>query len=139
MSVPSSVVREMAGEVRCFRSPREAILWYIAQKARRSLRSVPLESGSGRPPQEHVNQVHATYAKLALCIERQHDEADLDDEFLLFGRRVAHLATWYVSSAERGQQSLADEMGFTAAELAKYCLLTELVIRRRMQARGLLW
>jgi hypothetical protein len=138
MSTSAALARELGGEVRCFKSPREAVLWYVAQKARRSLRSVPLESGSGRPPQEHVDQVHATYAKLALCIERQHDEADLDDEFLLFGRRVAHLATWYVSSAERGQQSLADAMGFTAAELAKYCLLTESVIRRRMQARGLL-
>jgi hypothetical protein len=73
-----------------------------------------------------------------MCIERQRDDADLDDEFLLFGRRVADLATWYVSSAERGQVSLADAMGMTAYELARYCEVTESVIRRRMRARGLL-
>jgi hypothetical protein len=114
------------------------VVWYVAQKVRRSLRSVPMERGSGRPSDEHIDREHATYAKLAMCIERQRDDADLDDEFLLFGRRVADLATWYVSSAEKGQQSQADEMGMTPVQLTRYCEVTEAVIRRRMRARGLL-
>lgn len=138
MNTSAALARDLHADTRTFTSVRMAVIWYVTQKARRSLHSVPLESGSGRPPQEHIDQVHATYAKLALCIERQHDEADIDDEFLLFGRRVADLATWYVSSAERGQQSLADAMGFTPADLTKYCLFTENVLRRRMEARGLL-
>ena len=134
----AALARELGCEVRRFKSVKEAVLWYVAQKSRRSLRALPLESGSGRPRQEHVDQVQATYARLVPCLEQERDAADLDDEILLFGRRVADLASWYVSSAERGQQSHADEMGMTAVELAQYCGYTESIIRRRMRARGLL-
>src|SRR5689334_3597668 len=105
MTTSAAVSRVLGCEVRTFSGVKSAVLWYVTQKGRRSLHALPLERGSGRASQAHIDQTHATYALLAMCIERQRDDADLDDEFLLFGRRVADLATWYVSSAERGQVS----------------------------------
>jgi hypothetical protein len=134
----AALAREIGCRPRTFPSVQAALLWYVVQKVRRGVRSVPLVRGSGRPSQEHVDEVHATYAQLSLCIEWPRDDADLDDEFLLFGRRVDDLVEWYVSRAEEGEAPLAERMGMTPLALARYCEVTESVIRRRMRARGLL-
>src|SRR3954471_22703063 len=134
MSVPSSVVRELAGEVRQFKSVAHCVLWYVAQKERRSLRAVPMERGGSRAPQAYIDAQQATYARLVVVMESQRDPADLEDDFLLFWRRIEHLARWYGHSA----QSLQDELGLGEQGLASYCRFTERILRRRLEARGLL-
>src|SRR3954464_15845665 len=109
MSVPSSVVRELAGEVRQFKSVAHCVLWYVAQKERRSLRAVPMERGASRAPQAYIDAQQATYARLVVVMESQRDPADLDDEFLLYWRRIENLARWYEHSALH----LADELGMS--------------------------
>lgn len=133
MSVPSYAAAEL-GEVRQFKSTAHAVLWYVAQKERRALRANPLERGTSRAPQAYIDAQQATYARLIPCFERQRDEADLEDDFLLFWRRIEDLARWYGHSAVR----LADDLGLSTYELARYCRFTERVLRRRLEARGLL-
>jgi hypothetical protein len=108
MSVPSYIAKELCCEVRQFKSVAHAVLWYVAQKA--------------------------TYARLVVVMESQRDPADLEDDFLLFWRRIEHLARWYGHSA----QSLQDELGLGEQGLAGYCRFTERVLRRRLETRGLL-
>lgn len=134
MSVPSSVARDLGAEGRQFKSVAHAVLWYIAQKERRSLRAIPMERGAPRAPQAHIDAQQATYARLVLVMESQRDPADMDDEFLLFWRRVEDLARWYEYSAVH----LADELGMGEDGVNRYCRLTERILRRRLEARGLL-
>lgn len=134
MSVPSYVVRELGCEAKTFRSVAHCVLWYVAQKERRSLRANPMEWGASRAPQAYIDEQQATYARLVVVMESQRDPADLEDDFLLFWRRIEHLARWYGHSA----QSLQDELGLGEQGLAGYCRFTERVLRRRLEARRLL-
>jgi hypothetical protein len=135
MSVPSYVVRDLCGgEVRRFKSVAHAVLWYVAQKEKRSLRGQSLERGTSRAPQSHIDEVQATYARLIVVMETLQDPADLEDDFLLFWRRIEDLARWYEHSAIH----LADELGMGEGETDKYCLFTERILRRRLIARDLL-
>lgn len=134
MSVHSYIAKELCCEVRQFKSVAHAVLWYVAQKERRSLRANPMERGASRAPQAYIDEQQATYARLVVVMESQRDPADLEDDFLLFWRRIEDLARWYGHSAVR----LADDLGLSTYELARYCRFTERVIRRRLEARGLL-
>ena len=129
----AALARELGAEVRQFKSVAHAVLWYIVQKERRSLRAAPMERGASRAPQSHIDSMQATYARLIPVMESQRDPADLDDEFLLFWRRVDDLSRWYANG-----DGLQGELGLGEQALAGYCRLTESVLRRRLEARGLL-
>lgn len=120
--------------VKTFTSVAHCVLWYVAQKERRSLRAVPMERGASRAPQAYIDAQQATYARLVVVMESQRDPADLEDDFLLFWRRIEDLARWYEHSAIH----LADELGMSEEATDCYCLFTERIIRRRLHARGML-
>lgn len=134
MNTSAALARELGCEVRQFKSTAHAVLWYVAQKERRSLRAVPMERGASRAPQAYIDAQQATYARLVVVMESQRDPADLEDDFLLFWRRIEHLVRWYGHSA----QSLQDELDLGEQGLAAYCRFTERVLRRRLEVRGML-
>jgi hypothetical protein len=138
MSVPSYVVRGIATP-RTFVSVRQAVMVYVSQKAKRGLRSMYQDCKGWDPIDQSVREIgSATYAALCVCIESEHLPCDIDQDFGLFPRRVADLADWYLSSAEHGQQELADDLGMSTADTIKYCRYTEQILRRRLRNRGLL-
>lgn len=130
----ADLARELGAEIRQFKSVAHCVLWYVAQKERRSLRAHPMERGISRAPQAYIDAQQATYARLVLVMETQRDPADVEEDFLLFWRRIEDLARWYEHSAIH----LADELGMSEDAVNSYCRFTERVVRRRLEARGLL-
>lgn len=130
----AALARELGCEVRCFKSTAHAVLWYVAQKERRSLRAHPMERGISRAPQAYLDAQQVTYARLIVVMETLQDPADVEDDFLLFWRRIEDLARWYEHSAIH----LADELGMSEDAVNSYCRFTERIVRRRLEARGLL-
>lgn len=127
---------------RTFPTVKGCLLWYVEQRSRRMGRSIDL-AGVGSPTsQEHVDQVEATFARVACCLVAWDRANDLEPDPLGDAdatlARVDALAQWMRSSAERGQQRMADTVGLSMQSASRYFGHVENVLRRRMQARGLI-
>lgn len=136
------IIGELGANVRRFKSVQGCLLWYVEQRSKRMGRSISLEGGGGPTSQEQIDQAQATYARVAVCLVAWDRENDLEPDPLGDAAqsfaRIDALAQWMRSSAERGQQRIADTVGLTMQGASKYFGRVESVLRRRMKARGLL-
>lgn len=145
--------RELSTGVICFReredrSPtEEAMRWYAAaRKKKESARGCSIEHFGVPVSALHAAKAQATYAALAACMV-PHDKADDEGRSLasICGESqqratdaaISNLCGWYVSSAERGQQHMADRLEMSMYKLSRLMGRIEGVMRRRFKARGL--
>lgn len=140
--IPERIERELGARVRRFTTVKACLLWYVEQRSRRTGRAIPIDAGGSPVSQDHVDQVNATYARIAGCLVTWDRENDREPNPLgtpaQTEQRIDQLAQWFRSSAERGQQSMADRLGLTILETSKVVGRVEHVLRRRMRAHGLL-
>lgn len=144
-ALTTAIERELGAVPLTFPTVRKGLLWHVEQKAKRHGRAMSFNGGGCRPPQVTIDQQIATFAAIEYCLVERQPDVDLDDEFRLYPRRIVHLVSWYMASAKKdeawvikGVQVLADDMRMSPAEASEYCGFTESVIRRRMDARGLI-
>jgi hypothetical protein len=134
---------------RTFPGPAAVLLWYLAQRVRRTGLAINLEQYGTPRSQEDIDCAQATYARIASCLGARHAaDAEHDEPLGLAADptaardeaegRVAGLARWYVSTAERGQQRMSDELGMSPETCRRYVGYAERVLRRRFRMAGLL-
>jgi hypothetical protein len=143
--------RELHAQVRAFPTVQAAVLWYAVQRKRKESAGGNLGCGGGAQSAEAINQSHATYARLAACMVAVDEVDDLTSRHGTLARIaggalearateavLSNLISWYVSSAERGQQRLADELEMSPYKLSQIMGRIEQVLWRRMVSRHLL-
>ncbi|HEY2848371.1 MAG TPA: hypothetical protein VGI97_00710 [Gemmatimonadaceae bacterium] len=132
MSVPSSVVRELGCEVRCFKSVQGAMRWYW----RRGLADLSPDG----PPDPRCSLASAEAARdrdaatsvlIGRCLEADDPEID---------RYHLHYAGLFIAwcCSFDNQRDIADERGMTLSELRRTMRFTETVVAMRMRVRRLL-
>lgn len=139
---PERIASELGARVRRFKTVQGVLLWYVEARSRRLLRSQNLGGAGGPMSRERQDEDQLLYALVSRCLtawDREHDVEPfpLGDEGQAMARFGA-LAQWMRSSAEKGQQRMADEVGLSMAGASKYFGHVENVLRRRMRARGLI-
>jgi hypothetical protein len=147
MSAPvaAEVLREMGARTRSFKCLEQAICWWTDERARRGCRALPVQMGSGPRSQASIDETNATFAMLTQCLAERHP-ADVED-WPLSSWRVEALAAWYASGAiwmpgempsDNGRTFLAERLGWSVEVCERFMGETASVLRRRMQARGLI-
>jgi hypothetical protein len=123
--IADAALRELGAQARTFTSVAGALLWYAEQRARRSGRAIPLESGSTRS-QEDRDRVEATYAAIVGCLTAAAPE-DWEPT-VLREEDVEALVAWYevhfaeyacTSDEERAKSRLARRLRTRWDELCR--------------------
>lgn len=135
-------------------------LAFIEERARRMGRAIDLDADRVVTAQAMRDRASATYAAVAQCTAVRDDNDHPDRPLVIPGEpvvcarqmrlarrfqeaaglpgRLIDYAYWCVSSTERGQLALADEMGVSVKVCERIQNYTRNVLRLRMSARGLL-
>lgn len=157
--------RELGAEIMQFRAGRldradgktdvqVALEWYARAWSARKGKAISMEVGSATMSRADIEMSHATFARFAPCLTPQHPA----DACASPGDRWASLAAiaggslesrateivvsnmigWVVGSAERGKQSMADRLEWSAYKLDQWANRVERVLWRRFVYAGLL-
>lgn len=139
MSAAEALYPELSAPARTFQTVKGAIIWYAEHRSRKESARAPLEIGSVPVPAVSRAVAEATYARLAAClVERAPEDYDFDP--LVTDGRVEGLLLWYITDggASDWKQRNEARFGMTWCKFSYEARRTRNVVRRRMQARGLI-
>jgi hypothetical protein len=133
---PAAVMRELGARPRTFTTVKGALLEYFRQHTRGGRAMDPGRDSGGPVSQQRLDETQATYAGLIKCMVEHDPDVDLRGDTRTTEASIAELAAWYVSTI--AQQHMADVARMSMQSFSRRCGRTERVLRRRMQAHGVL-
>lgn len=127
--------QELHAEHRQFQTVAGALLWYAERRKRREGPHGTLNPDREPCPAHLALADMATHAKIAGCL-RERDLADYGFDPPVTSERLEALLVFY--QHDEPQHLLAERLGMTWSRFCRECRRTRNVIRRRMDAAGLL-